>query len=180
MTEILAPPLASATGPEPGFAALLESQKGVLYKVAYVYCRDPEDRRDLIQEMAFQLWRAWGRFDGRSSAATWTWRVATNVAISFRRHEGRRIRDTLPIELGLEVADGGFDADDRHSRILRALIDDLDELSRALILLYLEGYDHAEIAEILGTSPSNVGTRLGRIRNKLKTQANLQGDGPND
>lgn len=176
MTEIRTQTSASAAGPAPRFAELLESQKATLYKVAYVYCRDPEDRRDLIQEMAFQLWRAWGRFDGRSSLATWTWRVATNVAISFRRREGRRLRDTLPIELGLEVADGDFD--DPGGRVLRALIDDLDELSRALILLYLEGYDHAEIARILGTTPSNVGTRLGRIRNKLKTQANPQGDGP--
>jgi RNA polymerase sigma-70 factor (ECF subfamily) len=175
MTQFAAPKPTSATS---RFAALLESQKGTLYKVAYVYCRDPEDRRDLVQEMAFQLWRAFDRFDGRSSVATWTWRVATNVAISFHRREGRRIRDTLPIELGLEVAD--FDSDDRGSRVLRALIDDLDELSRALMLLYFEGYDHAEIAEILGTTPSNIGTRLARIRTRLKTQADLQGDGPDD
>lgn len=162
----------------PSFAALLERQKSVLYKVAYIYCRDPEDRRDLIQEMAFQLWRAFDRFDGRASLATWTWRVATNVAISFRRREGRRVRSTLPIELALDVADDAFE--DRGGRILRALIDDLDELNRALAMLYLEGYDHGEIAEILGTTPSNVGTRLSRIRNKLKTQANVRGDRPDD
>jgi RNA polymerase sigma-70 factor (ECF subfamily) len=55
------------------------------------------------------------------------------------------------------------------------LIDGLDEFSRSLVLLYLEGLDHAEIAGILGTSASNVGTRLGRIRHKLKDQIDHNG-----
>jgi RNA polymerase sigma-70 factor (ECF subfamily) len=104
--------------------------------------------------------------------ATWTYRVALNVAISWRRQAVRRIRDTAPLEIVLNMAqaDHAFDADIEKSQVLRALIDDLDELSRSLVLLYLEGFDHAEIAGILGTSASNVGTRLGRIRQRLKTQ----------
>jgi RNA polymerase sigma-70 factor (ECF subfamily) len=159
------------------FASLLEQQKRILYKVAYVYCRDPEERQDLIQEMVFQLWRAFRRFGGRSGVATWTYRVALNVAISWRRRDGRRIRDTAPLEIVLNVAeaDQAFDADIEKSRVLRALIDGLDAFSRSLVLLYLEGLDHAEIAGILGTSPSNVGTRLSRIRQKLKAQIDTNG-----
>jgi len=159
------------------FASLLEQQKRTLYKVAYIYCRDPEERQDLIQEMVFQLWRAFRRFGGRSGVATWTYRVALNVAISWRRRDGRRIRDTAPLEIVLNVAeaDQAFDADSEKSQVLRALIDGLDEFSRSLVLLYLEGLDHAEIAGILGTSASNVGTRLGRIRHKLKAQIDQQG-----
>jgi RNA polymerase sigma factor (sigma-70 family) len=159
------------------FVSLLEKQKRILYKVAYIYCRDPEERQDLIQEMVFQLWRAFRRFGGRSGVATWTYRVALNVAISWRRRDGRRIRDTTPLEIVLNVAeaDRAFDADIEKSQVLRALIDGLDEFSRSLVLLYLEGLDHAEIAGILGTSASNVGTRLGRIRHKLKAQIDQKG-----
>jgi RNA polymerase sigma-70 factor (ECF subfamily) len=99
------------------------------------------------------------------------------VAISWRRRDGRRIRDTAPLEIVLNVAeaDQAFDADIEKSQVLRALIDGLDEFSRSLVLLYLEGLDHAEIAGILGTSASNVGTRLGRIRQKLKGQIHQNG-----
>ena len=46
---------------------------------------------------------------------------------SSRRREGRRIRDTLPLDLGLEVADTAFGADDPQSRLLHTLIDVLDD-----------------------------------------------------
>lgn len=177
LTSVAAEPgTEDATSPA-RFTALLEGQKRTLYKVAYIYCRDPEERQDLVQEIVIQLWRAFHRFDRRSSIATWTYRVALNVAISYRRREGRRLRDMAPLEFGLNVAEANhaFDADAQKSRVLRALIDELDELSRSLTLLYLEGFDHAEIAEMLGTSVSNVGTRLGRIRRKLKTHIDQKG-----
>jgi RNA polymerase sigma factor (sigma-70 family) len=157
---------------EAGFRALLENQKRTLYKVAYVYCRDIEERRDLIQEMAIQLWRSWGRFDGRASASTWTYRVAMNVAISHRRREGRRLRADAPLEIGLNIADANsaFGPEDDRSRVLHALIDGLDEMNRGLVLLYLDGFDHAEIADMLGTTAGNVGTRLSRVKLKLQSQ----------
>ena len=159
-------------GTDEQFAALLEQQQRAFYKVAYIYCRDPEERRDLIQEMAIALWQSLAKFNNQSSIHTWTYRVAMNVAISYRRSESRRIRDTRPLELGLNLADANekFGADHHNGRILRELIDGLNELDRALVLLYLEGFDHAEIARVLGTTDSNVGTRLGRIKSRLKTQ----------
>lgn len=161
------------TGAEQRFLAFLHTNERILYKVAFIYCRDPEERRDLMQEMAIQLWRAFDTYDGRAAFSTWTYRIAMNVAISHRRSEGRRIRDALPIDFALDMAaaDDAFAADSAASRQLRALIDDLDELSRALVLLYLEGFDHAEIAQTLGITPSNVGTRLNRIKTKLQAQA---------
>ena len=108
--------------------------------------------------------------DGRAAPTTWTYRVATNIAISHRRREGRRIRDVLPLDFAFEVADAAFEADTSQSRQLRALIDSLDDMNRALMLFYLEGFDHAEIADLLGTSVSNVSTRLNRIKAKLQIQ----------
>jgi RNA polymerase sigma-70 factor (ECF subfamily) len=158
------------TGDDQQFLALLQGQQRLLYKVAYLYCRDPEERRDLLQEMAIQLWRAFPSYDGRAAVSTWTYRVAANVAISHRRREGRRVRDALPLDFAFDVADRAFEADTEQARQLRALVDGLDEINRALMLFYLEGFDHAEIAEMLGTTASNVGTRLNRIKAKLQSQ----------
>ena len=83
---------------EARFLSLLQEHRSILYKVAFGYCRDRDDRSDLVQEMAIQLWRSYGRYDGRVKFTTWAYRVAMNVAISHFRGEKRRIRDTLPFD----------------------------------------------------------------------------------
>ena len=157
------------------FARLLEDHKAILYKVAYTYCREAEARRDLMQEMCIQLWRALPGYDDGAGVklSTWVTRVAMNVAISGLRTATRRNRHEIPAEaIGIDI-DAAMHLDDAPSdnmRALRQLIDAMDELNRALILLYLEGYDAEEIANVLGISPSNVTTRMTRLKQKLTVQ----------
>ena len=153
------------------FLALLHTHRAILYKVAFGYCRGREDRADLIQEMAIQLWRSFGRYDDRLKFSTWAYRVAMNVAISHFRGERRRIRDTLPFdEFAEELAAHDPLAEEAgdNMRVLRQLIDGLDELNRALVLLYLEGHTSEEIAEVVGISPGNVTTRMNRVKSELQ------------
>jgi RNA polymerase sigma factor (sigma-70 family) len=160
-----------ALPPQDRFVAELERHKPILYKIASAYCARREDRGDLIQDIVIELWRAYERFDGRASFSTWMHRIAVNVAISFYRGESRRIRDALPIEdfaLDLAAADRVMDAAGDDVLALRQLIAQLDEINRALILLYLEGHGHDDIAAMLGMSPSNVATRIQRIKQKLQ------------
>ena len=151
------------------FVALVEEHRRILYKVAGSYCRDAEDRRDLTQEIVVQLWRSFDRYDERHRFSTWMYRVAMNVAISFHRSESRRTRDEVPFaEPMLEIAGPEPESDDL--RQLRRFIDDLDDLNKALILLYLDGNDHDTIAEILGITSTNVSTKIGRIKQHLRRQ----------
>jgi RNA polymerase sigma factor (sigma-70 family) len=156
------------------FLALVEEHKRILYKVANAYCRNREDRPDLIQDIVLQLWKSFGRFDDRARFSTWMYRIAMNVAISTYRSERRRIHDPVPIdELGLDLAAADRAMEDASDdiRLLHQLIQRLDEMSRALIVLFLDGYDHEEIAEIVGISTSNAATRLHRIKQKLQRDA---------
>lgn len=153
------------------FVALLDEHKKILYKVAGSYARTPADRADLVQEIVAQLWRSFGRYDARYRFSTWTYRIALNVAISFYRGESRRTRTLVPAEDSiLQVAAEDADAGEQDERLpqLRAFIDGLGELDRALIILYLDGHRHAAIAEILGMTESSVGTRIGRIKQRLR------------
>ncbi len=150
--------------------ARVEEHRGILYKVASAYCRDPEERRDLVQEILIQLWRAYPRFDPAQRFSTWMYRVAMNVAISAYRSQTRRPRRTVPIEgLADELAAADRIAEDAGEElaIVRRLIGELDELSRALLLLYLDGEKHEAIAEILGISVANVATRMSRLKVRL-------------
>lgn len=152
------------------FLLLLEEQKKILYKVAISYCRNPADRQDLIQEMVVQLWRSFDRYDDTFRLSTWTYRIALNVAISFYRSESRRARNTVPAEDSiLEIAaDVPEPVEDESLRLLHELIGRLDEIDRALILLYLDGNRYDTIAEILGISETNVATKISRIKQKLR------------
>jgi RNA polymerase sigma-70 factor (ECF subfamily) len=155
------------------FVALIGQHNGILYKVANAYCRAPDDRGDLMQEIVVQLWRAFSRYDERQRFSTWMYRVAMNVAISFYRKEWRRQRDLVPLDepaLDVAAADGVLGAAPDELRRLNERLQTLGELDRALVLLYLDGYAHAEIAELMGLTATNVSTRLGRIKKKLQQE----------
>jgi RNA polymerase sigma factor (sigma-70 family) len=155
------------------FIQALSEHKRILYKLAYSYCRTTEDRHDLVQEMTMQLWRSYPQFDHRVLFSTWMYRVAMNVAISHVRQESHPLRDTVPFdEFGLDLneVDQYMSTQSDNMRVLDQLIRELDELSRALILLFLDGFQYEEIASILGISASNVSTRLNRLKQKLQTQ----------
>jgi RNA polymerase sigma factor (sigma-70 family) len=155
------------------FLNSLGAHKAVLYKVANAYCQRIEDRADLIQDIIAELWRAFPRFDeSRAMFSTWMYKVAVNVAISAQRRDHVRVRDALTLEslaedliaIDNELASGD---DDMHA--LRQLLSGFDDISRALILFYLEGFSHDEIAELTGLSATNVATKIHRIKSQLQT-----------
>lgn len=149
------------------FLALLDEHKGIVYKVASVYCRRAEDRPDLEQEIVIQLFRSFRSFDGRSRFSTWMYRVAMNVAISFYRSDRRATGPMVPMEgSGIEVVAAAEPP--AEIRQLRVFISQLDELNRALILLYLEGHSQEEMAGITGVTVTNVATKISRIKDKLR------------
>src|SRR5436305_10431471 len=152
------------------FLTLLDEHKKILYKVASSYCRNPEDRRDLEQEIVAQLWRSFDRYDESYKFSTWMYRIALNVAISFSRSETRRSRHTVPAgESILEIADARKAAEpDADLQILRRLIAQLDELDRALILLYLDGNRYDNIAVLLGITATHVGSKIRRIPAQIR------------
>ncbi|HEY4531111.1 MAG TPA: sigma-70 family RNA polymerase sigma factor [Luteimonas sp.] len=152
------------------FAALLQRHRGIVYKVAGMYARGAEDREDLAQDIAAALWRAWPRYDPARSFSTWMYRVALNTGISHLRGDGRRRSHVVPLDEALhDVAAASDDHEyDQHLRLLRGVMATLAPLDRALLLLYLEDRSAREIGDVLGISPSNVTTRIGRLKQRIR------------
>ncbi len=149
------------------FPELVRAHAGLIHKVARAYCRDATDREDVVQEICVQLWRAHGRYDGRHRPSTWIHRIALNTAISFHRRERRHRGPREGVE-GLAVPMADTAEQDEQVALLWRCLDDLGPLDKALVLLWLEGHDHATTAGVLGLSTSNVGTRLARIKDRLR------------
>ncbi|PNS09631.1 sigma70-ECF: RNA polymerase sigma factor, sigma-70 family [Lysobacter silvestris] len=155
------------------FGTLLERHRGILFKVANVYSRLPEDRADLMQEIAAQLWRAWPQYDPARTFSTWMYRIALNVAISFGRGDGRRRRTMVPLDDELhDIAD--HNASDHESeqqlQLLHRFIHQQKPLDRALLILYLDERPQREIADILGISEANVSTKIGRLKQRIRNE----------
>ena len=151
------------------FTDLLRQHAGLIHKIAYAYCPDAADREDVLQEIAVQLWRSCERYDERFRQTTWVYRIALNVAISFQRRERRHRERRLASDAHLiTVAAVPQVEPSEDVQLLLRCIDGLGALDKALVLLYLDGNEHVSIADVLGISVSNVGTKLHRIKQKLR------------
>ncbi len=150
------------------FQTLIEEHKKILYKVCNAYCRNRDDRDDLAQEIALQLWRSFGTFDARVRFSTWMYRIALNVAISFYRRESTRTRSLLPADICLLEESAATASQPEEILLLYQFIEGLDPLNKGLILLYLDGYSYREIADMLGIRETNVATKISRLKQTMK------------
>ena len=134
-----------------------------------------EDRKDLEQEIIIQLWNSFDNYNSEYKYSTWMYRIALNVAISFYRKEKKwsMKNDFYNEESIFKIEEDPIEEQSElnyHLKLLQEFIHNLNELNKALMLLYLEEKSYEEISEILGISKTNVATKISRIKLKLKKQ----------
>ena len=150
------------------FQLIILQHKGILFKVALTYCRN-NDIQDLIQEMMMQIWISLDKYNDKFAITTWLYRISLNVAISYyRKNAKRQVLNNPIIEDLASIQDEVSNEKQEQLSLLEKFISELNDLDKAIMLLYLEDKSHAEISEIMGLSVTNVGTKLGRIKEKLK------------
>ena len=155
---------------EKQFENLVREHKRTIYTVCYMFSKNSAEVDDLFQEILIRLWKGFDSFEERSSVRTWIYRVALNAAINNDTKERHRV-PTVPLTLDIDP----YEADDSSTQQIRQLYDrinQLDLIDRSLILLWLEGITYEEIGAIIGITPSNVGVRLLRIKDKLAKMSN--------
>ncbi|MEL6812073.1 MAG: sigma-70 family RNA polymerase sigma factor [Bacteroidota bacterium] len=151
------------------FIQTIKENEGVIYKITRVYAKDKEDQKDLYQEIVYQLWKSFESFQGKSKVSTWMYRVALNTSIAHLNKQKKSQQGvSMDFEL-LNLADEHDSIMEEQMNTLYAHIKKLNVVEKGLILLFLEGKSYEEIASITGFTVTNVGTRLGRIKQKLKT-----------
>ena len=140
-----------------------------LDRLASAYEANPEECRDLLQDIHVALWRSFAGFDGRCSTRTWVYRVAHNVATSHvirQKRKNSALVTLEAIEAMPDVQDHAYEERADLERLM-ALIHQLRPLDRQMMLLYLEGMDAASIGEVMGVSAGSVATKIHRIKNIL-------------
>ena len=149
---------------------MIREHEGIIYKISRVYFDQEEDQKDLYQEIVYQLWKSYDSFDDRSKWSTWMYRVALNTAISFLKRDKSKLKKVSSEGLDNFKMEPFDPVMEERIEWLYKSIQELSVVEKGIILLYLEGKRHDEIASITGFSTTNVGTRISRIKEKLKHQ----------
>src|SRR5690606_25341442 len=146
---------------------------GIAHKVSRLYFDDTDDRDDAMQEMMYQLWRAYPTFKGESRFSTWMYSVCLKTALTYRRKNKRNKNEPLSDDHH-QIADAGPTREEDAMALLFSAIGKLQPVNRAIVLLYLEKMSYDEIASITGLTKTNVSVRLVRIKKELETQLKNQ------
>lgn len=151
------------------FEGWIEAHKAILFKVARVYGATHSDREDLFQEIALQVWHSVEAWRGDCAATTWIYRVALNTALAWRRKERKHGQGRQDIDAAMDLLIAPSVSDPRLDWIYQRIAE-LDQASRSLALLMLDGYSYRDMSEILGLSESNVGVKINRIKAAFAAQ----------
>ncbi|EST24746.1 RNA polymerase subunit sigma-70 [Streptomyces roseochromogenus] len=175
---------------ETGFAALTESYRREIRAHCYRMTGSYDDAEDLVQETFLHAWRARDGYQGRASARTWLYRIATNACLDFQRRTARRPQRYEPLP-GMdhgagepparitwlqpypddELPDSAAESRETVELVLLAALQHLPARQRAaLVLRDLLGLTAAESARALGTSVASVNSALQRARPALREQ----------
>jgi len=152
------------------FLNILEKNVGIIIKISRVYAKIEQDREDLINDIILELWKSFKSFKGDSKISTWIYRVALNVSMNYKRNRNNHSLFYSINDFRKEDIQSWLIEQDNSSEldVLYDCIDELGEINKAIILLYLDGNSHDEISEITGISKTNVGSRISRIKEQIR------------
>ncbi|WP_298418348.1 RNA polymerase sigma factor [uncultured Kordia sp.] len=141
----------------------------IIIKICRAYSNSQEDFEDYYQEVCLQIWRSRANFNQKSAWSTWIYRISLNVCLTLLKKDKKNgktfVSDTLPKEV-IEDSQAVFDEESLNE--LYKAIKQLNEINRAIILLYLEEKSYDEIANIMGMKLTTIGVRINRIKEQLK------------
>jgi RNA polymerase sigma-70 factor (ECF subfamily) len=155
------------------FGQWLNKHKGLLFKIIRAYAFTAEDRDDLFQDIALQVWRSIPNFRHESAVTTWLYRIALNTALSWKTKENNYNTGRTSIEYPMGILQEDVNAPDEKIAWLYEQIGQLNEIDRSLLLLLLDNLSYKDMADILGITESNVAVKIHRIKKQLATKSKV-------
>lgn len=159
------------------FLDQIEKHRGILYKVSKMYMDNQEDQNDLYQEIVLQLWKSYTRFQGQSQFSTWMYRVALNTAITYFKKAKQVVGRNEAFDekmKSMQSSEVDMDIESQVHYLYKAIYL-LNDVEKALVFLYLEGFSHQDIGRNLGISEGNARVKLNRTKSKLQEIIKDQG-----
>jgi RNA polymerase sigma-70 factor (ECF subfamily) len=150
------------------FIERLEFNQNIIHKICHIYANNNEEKKDLRQEIIYQLWKSYAYFKNEAKFTTWMYQVALNTALLSLRMRKKEINTIVLEERHEMICDDQENETVQKVRKLYRAIKQLGKVDRAIIFLYLEKCSYQRISEIMGITRKNVSVRLTRIRERLR------------
>lgn len=152
------------------FLAFIEPNKGIIGRLARVFCLNNEDFNDLFQDILFQLWKSYPMYRNECKPSTYIYTIAFNTACTrFKAEKRRHLTQAEYItNCVLEEKEEQYCLVNTNREKLYEAISRLSQINKLIISLYLDDYTHEEIAKFIGTTNINVRVKLHRIKVQLK------------
>jgi RNA polymerase sigma-70 factor (ECF subfamily) len=161
---------------EEKFKQIIDENGGRIMRICRYYNSNPEDQKDMYQEILVNVWKSLDRFRGESKVSTWVYRIAVNTSLNFM---GKAYKNMKPmIDKDVENLYVLFDEDETKLKekqesdleTLQTQLNLLSVIDKAMISLMLEGLSTREIADIIGLTEPNVRVKIHRIKENLRSQ----------
>ena len=154
---------------EKKFEKEIKKHELLLHKVCRIYAYTDADRQDLFQEIVIQVWKAYPKFKADAKFSTWLYRVAINTAITGLRKKKVHVTSYEPALLPSNIADENSGASkEEQVQELYSAIEQLNEVEKAIVMLYMEDRSYEEMESILGINQGNLRVKMNRIKEKLR------------
>jgi len=157
-------------GDHPAFGELVARYRDAVVGVVFHRTGSFEDARDIAQEAFVKAYANLPKLRKRDSFASWLYHIADFTALQAARrsrHEVQMPTNDMPSGPAVHSSVEGADL----AQQVREALATLDEPTRlAVILHYVNGYSHAEVAGFLGTTPGAIRTRVSRARSRLREE----------
>jgi RNA polymerase sigma-70 factor (ECF subfamily) len=158
---------------ENNFVELLEKHQNIAHKICRLYTNNQDAHNDLFQEITIQLWKAYPKFRGDAKFSTWMYRVGLNTAITLYRKSKRTIKTQEFETVAFKIKSVDYDdTEEQQLKLLYKAVHQLNDIEKALVLLYLEDKNYSEISETLGITEVNARVKMNRVKKKLRTILN--------
>jgi RNA polymerase sigma factor (sigma-70 family) len=154
---------------EKEFEKLIREHELLILKVCRMYAYTEADRQDLFQDIVIQLWKSFPNFKGDAKLSTWLYRVSINTAITGLRKKKDFIQSYEPAALPVDISDdNSVKKEEEQLRQMYLAIEQLNEVEKAIVVLYMEDHSYEEMEEILGINQGSLRVKMNRLKEKLR------------
>ena len=170
-------------GNQIAFEELIYNYDRSVLSIAMKYTKDPDDAKDIYQEVFIRVYRSLKKFEFRSEFSTWLFRITTNVCLT---HKAKK-KEQMMISLQEEFDEDKIDYENKNLKfdgltpeeettsndlgiIINNAVESLSAKQRiTFVLKHYEGYKIREIAEMLNCKEGTVKKYLFEATQKLRT-----------
>lgn len=151
-----------AEGDKRAFATFYQAMELPIYRFIASKMNDPHEAADIQHDVFMEIWRAAGRFEGRSTVKTWVFGIAYRKTMDhFRKHKKMDLTDEIDDRVDDSPDAASCLAAAEEAAHLKACLSELKPQMRSAVeLAFFEDLSYPDIAEIVGVPEGTIKTRV--------------------